>query len=397
MTFARRPAPLGRFNRRGLGLSGGWRPTQLSGCVLWLRADMGITTVDAAVTDPNDISTGNWTAQNLSARTASRATEDNTLGVHQVTQMSISGLQLNHLAHFRIGIPAASGGGRYVAILPNSGGDFLYVDAQAGALLTSSAGILNETYSGGVVEFDVVISAAAIAFYTSDNGARISYQGDSTHYVQLGDNGLGALITVTQRNASAWADQSGTANDFTQATSTARPLFVDTAHNGRPALRGDASDKLSIGAAVGSGSANTLLAVLTGAGAASSYMLSGADGNTCSVLHRFSGNLVEWFNGAGADRYTFANGLFAGAPHVLTVAQTNGSALQGWWDGTSSFGPVVPTTAFSGLRHVMGYAGAANASSADCAEVIVYNRVLATAERQQVERYLGARYGITVA
>lgn len=196
---------------------------------------------------------------------------------------------------------------------------------------------------------------------------------------------------------SAWADQSGSGNHFAQGTGADQPLYVAGAYAGQPALRGDNTDKLTSAAAVGSGANNTLFAVFTGAGAATSYVMAGVDGSTCAVLHRFSAALVEWFNGGGADRYTFASGLFAGAPHVLTVAQSNGVSLQGWWDGASSFGPVVPTTAFAGLRYVMGYAGGANASSGDMLEVVEYSRVLSAAERLQVERYLGARYGITVA
>lgn len=41
--FSRRASSVGRLNRRGIGSASSWRPTQLSGCVLWLRADMGIT------------------------------------------------------------------------------------------------------------------------------------------------------------------------------------------------------------------------------------------------------------------------------------------------------------------------------------------------------------------
>ena len=43
MLSSRRPGLDYRTSRRGVGALNGWRPTQLSGCVLWLRADMGIT------------------------------------------------------------------------------------------------------------------------------------------------------------------------------------------------------------------------------------------------------------------------------------------------------------------------------------------------------------------
>lgn len=56
MTFARRPGPLGRFNRRGLGSGGDWRPTLLSGCVLWLRDS--VTESGGAVSSWNDLSGG---------------------------------------------------------------------------------------------------------------------------------------------------------------------------------------------------------------------------------------------------------------------------------------------------------------------------------------------------
>jgi hypothetical protein len=46
----------------------------------------------------------------------------------------------------------------------------------------------------------------------------------------------------------------------------------------------------------------------------------------------------------------------------------------------------------------IGSSGIANGfAQADIAEVLIYNRVLSSVEQQQIEAYLSAKYGITVA
>lgn len=306
-------------------------------------------------------------------------------------------MKMNHTVHVSLGVPTATGVGRYVGIVVDSGWLLgLLVDAQSGTFVNSPAGITNKTYVAGVVEFDYVsVNGSQIWLCTSD-GTTTSYLGNGTRTATFGDNGSGDYITVTQRNVSALADQSGLADNFVQAVAADQPALVLNAYNGHPAFRGDinavaasVTDRLgrSAAGAVGAGAAGTLFLVTTRSETASSYLCAGLAGTNNTIIHGFVAGTTEWLN--GADRYT----IKAAAPtglHILTVRQTNGVALQAWYDGGAGFGPVVPAVTWDGFRYFGGYASAANANNGLWGEAILYNRALSDPERMLVEAHLRA-------
>ena len=400
MLSSRRPGLDYRTSRRGVGALNGWRATQLSGCVLWLRADLGVTTAEAAVLDPNDVSTGNWSAANLSNRTATTITDTNDLGVptlHYVTQTT-SGLQSTHTATLAVELKAGTKTWAWVAC---SFGVSAYLNLTTGALgtVTGGSAVVTDMGSGWWrIALTGVTDGNPIAVGPANGDGAVSYAGAGTGTVLM------RAFDVDQVRASAVADQSGLADHFAQATAADQPALEQAAFNGRPAFRGDINatagaptDRLNRSAAGSVGSADTaatLFLATTRSESASSYLCSGITGNDNAVIHGFVAGTSEWYN--APDRYT----IKAAAPtglHIYTIRQTNGVALQGWYDGGAGFGPVVPAVAWKGMRYVGGYSSAGNAQNGSWTEAIQYNRALSDAERQTVERYLGARYGISVA
>lgn len=207
---------------------------------------------------------------------------------------------------------------------------------------------------------------------------------------------LNADVGVTTGATLTWVDQSGSGNNFTQSNAANQPTLVTSAYNGHSTLRGnDATDNIAHATNVSLGTQATIFIVMKQGSDATNWVMENA-AESGGILSRFTGGLIEWYNGGGTDRFTLADtpsGL-----HIYTIRQTNGSALQGWNNGTSAFGPTVPAATLTDIKNFFARTIGANGSAAqDIPEVLVYRTALANSDRLAVERMLGAKYAITVA
>lgn len=201
-------------------------PTDLSGCKLWLSAHSGITTVDAAI--PTQALSGWETAFNLTSRTATVLTEDSSVDtIHGVSYPAVSiNMHPYHAYHVKIGLPYATGNGRYVLIATGNGAEQLYLDLQTGTIPYTTANISNAVYSSGVLDFDATSPAGPnIYLLTWDGGSySLTHNGNGARTLTVSDNGNGEYVTLTQKNVSVWNDNTIYANNATQSTAEARPL-----------------------------------------------------------------------------------------------------------------------------------------------------------------------------
>lgn len=369
-------------------------PMSFADCKLWLNTARGVTTVDAAVTDPNDLSAAGWARTNIGAINATTYSDDGTNGAHQLYQ-NIPNLGLNHEAAFRIDIPLVGGAGRYVMLFVSAGTHYVAVDTTGAGSIVGTNIVPAPTYAGGVLEFVHTITNGGMFYRTSPDGLTHVYAGTGrTVTVGPGTAGHDA-IEVTQRNASNWADLSGQGNDFGQATGADRVGYYDNQYNGHPALRsGDNTDHLEHATSVSLGTAATIFLAHKQGTTANNYVTCDASGAN-GIISRFNPGLLEWFNGGGADRYTLA--ASPAGLNIYTIRQTNAVALQAWRNGASVFGPVVPAAALANIKSFFARFSATNGSAAeDITEVVIYRRSLSDHERVRVERMMGAHWGVAV-
>lgn len=195
-----------------------------------------------------------------------------------------------------------------------------------------------------------------------------------------------------------WRDLSGQGKDVSQSTGSAKPTLQTGELVGRPVVRGDGGDKL-VSSSGYSLTALTAFVVVTNSATATDHIIG---------EWKTTGNQREWriwVDTAGSYRASASSNGTATTtvgstsitnPAILATKHT-GSALTLYKNGTdvgngaaTLFDGTAALSIADGEDFSQGYPG-------DIAEAVIYNRALEDIDRKRVERYLGARYGISVA
>lgn len=208
-------------------------------------------------------------------------------------------------------------------------------------------------------------------------------------------------VSTTGSSVTAWADQSGRGNNFTQADANRQPLLQTSGFGGNSlrAVRfdGDNSDPDGAGPLLAGAYSDTL--VLSSSTSPQTVFIvnntfqhRGLDGiwglNNADVGIRRASS-TAW-NQANTGDFTFTGAMFVNgvpttsaalnAPHILTAV---GSAT---WSATNI-----------GNYFQYGHAAGSRAWNGDVAEVLVFNRPLNLAEGAVVVNHLSAKYAIPLA
>jgi hypothetical protein len=233
------------------------------------------------------------------------------------------------------------------------------------------------------------------------------------------DASVDSSLTLNGSNVSEWRDLSGNARHYSQATAanqpslTARTLggrraidFTDTSYHllqGNSETHGIARNisGISVFAVVqfdkADGSIRPVWFASTNANANATRVMIGTNVNEIAAAGRrldtdsFSQAsavssaaatvMCGVFDYANSDAFVYLNGSLGGSN---TFFQTNGNSAN-----SNSLGTAI------GSNNSNAFGGAFFDGA--IGEIAVYPRVLSTLERQAVERYLGAKWGITVA
>lgn len=168
-----------------------------------------------------------------------------------------------------------------------------------------------------------------------------------------------------------WADQSTAGVDPIQATLSARPLLKLNVQNGLPVLRfAGANSQCLITGNVNPINNLTIYMVVKGANTTQGYALAfGSSGN--AIIHDYTATKWEWYS----------------TPRTV-IGTTSTSIFQGISTSLGATQPTIPGT------WRVSTDGAANFSSQDIGEVIVYNNVLSPANDTLVKNYLISRWNL---
>jgi hypothetical protein len=198
----------------------------------------------------------------------------------------------------------------------------------------------------------------------------------------------------TNNLARTWFDQSGYTNDATQPTIASQPLWVDNAINGLPVVRFDGvNDNFPLPNVLNGTTQSEVFIVLKAAAdmpvADKSLWFFGAP-NSGGRYPAADGTITEGYGSSilrnignptqPLDQYHLFN--VAGAANYWS-ARINGEVQSQAYANTYS----VWTTPSLGYGQSLYFAG-------DMAEVMIFNRVLSSSERETVEGYLSLKYAL---
>ena len=206
--------------------------------------------------------------------------------------------------------------------------------------------------------------------------------------------------TVTlETGVKVWADKSGGARNFTQDTLNNQPSYSATLNGKRVLSFNGSSHQLNnLTNIINTDNVTMFVVGQRNSGTFGGYittMDSAASGDLSpAVLNNSTNIAIRGDNGALAS----GSGGFTG-PSVITGVVSNwapslylgGTFIQSQASGGTP-GPLNVKTSIGTYR-----IAAANYLNGYIAEIICYTRVLSTTERQTVERYLGRKWGLTVA
>lgn len=209
-----------------------------------------------------------------------------------------------------------------------------------------------------------------------------------------------ALSLSDNDPVTTWLDSSGFGNNAAQATAGKKPLFKTAIVNGLPVVRFDGTDDtLSLGNILDNPGALTVFVVLKSS-------------NSGGVLAKVSAavNWQGWASPYGAGRYIVHqtdNGNYRFWDTAVAYADSAFRYFSTTWDGSTIThrvnGAVVGAQANGGAfsssangadLHLGSFSDFGDYLNGDVAELVIYPSVLSTGDRQAVEAYLAAKYGL---
>ena len=185
----------------------------------------------------------------------------------------------------------------------------------------------------------------------------------------------------------AWADQSGSGNNATQATTSKKPLLKLAIQNGMPVVRFDGTDDYLQALFALVQPVTIFLVMRKRSTGTSRWFIDGATENACS-LYISSSNQVRLYSG-GALYGT----LYYTNWKIVTLV-VNGATSEMFANGSSFAAGAIGSVSPGGMT-IGGIAPTGQLpTDVDFGEIVEYNSALSTANRQAVEAYLNTRFAI---
>lgn len=270
------------------------------------------------------------------------------------------------------------------------GGQYKVYDATGGAdiVAKTATGVTGTTYTQVVVEFTTPASCVSTRIYLySPASAGDAYFDDVS------------LKQVYAGPGACWCDQSGNGNHLTQTTESYKPTTKLAVQNSRAGLDFDGSDDVLSNAAD-----------LIGAGDVTVFGVLNAEGWGARILGQIvnNGQFIFAVRNSGSQMYASSNAgtvaasgtISLGTTYVAILTRTSGGVvnffLNGALSGTAnqaSGTPAAGTPTYVGNRAAMD-----RSFNGNFYDLGIYKgTILSAAQITALSRYLGSKWGITVA
>jgi len=219
-------------------------------------------------------------------------------------------------------------------------------------------------------------------YYSGFNPLNI---GDCALWLDAADS---TTVTLSGSNVTQWNDKSGNGYNATQGTAGQRPTYS----NRGVYFNAAASNNMAI--SVPYPNNFTMFLVASSTSVSGAYYLGRANsgGGGPTLIANFTGSSIEYFN--VADRATFSTSPTS--TFLISFTQQLGGRIVGFYNGASAFdiaqtNNVNPGVAWStlGNSYLTTYN---NYITGFMYEMIIFNSILSTAQRQQVEGYLAWKW-----
>jgi hypothetical protein len=280
--------------------------------------------------------------------------------------------------NFTVALPAGGGVIGTVTVTPSDGGG-------------------GGTFAPTTVNLTTGAPSATFTYTPASTGAKTISVTNSGGLTNPGNLSYAAAL-ADGTPVSTWPDSSVNGNNATQSGS-ARPTFKTNIVNSKPVVRFTSAglNSLNLTTPISGNWPWCVFVVGIPATPASTMVVlsSGATFHPVSLYYYGGGNTF-W---SDRTEYKSIGTVLGTAFHVVTTNAPASGSLAAYLDGTvittGGGSPNPNTNNFTTIGS--GSTGPVIYSDGDIAEIIIYNVVLSGTDRANIEKYLGTKYGITVA
>ena len=262
--------------------------------------------------------------------------------------------------------------------------------------VAQTSGVTSNDYSSPL-SYRVTAADGSAAIYTVTLTAPRSYGGSSLRLWLRADSL--ALSDGTQ--IATWSDESGTANDLSQATAGQRPIFRTNRVNGLPvASFTDAANSTMTGPDTNindqsNGSFFIVMAVTANSTARNIMTLHGAQGRAFDLNDAPQTSFIQGRNGVG---YNYVSAFDFGLNNFIAIGsvQVATTSVNEIWNGDLKATGAVSCCATydtTGTGTNNNYLSNGNLE-ADIAEILYFDAALSQVEQDKVFCYLNTKYNL---
>ena len=254
----------------------------------------------------------------------------------------------------------------------------------------------------------ILLVILSVISYAQTGPAGVGSSSDNVMWLRADD--LSASLVST------WSDQSGNANDVSQATSGEQPTWVDATINGLPVVRFDGSNDVLDGPAsnalIGDNQEDLTVMVVYKTTSTTREYIASIKRATNSTLLSLETNYDGSATNAGYTGYLTRNEANSAHSRIVDAGPWNDDTpvlMTAWIDDSNRelfINGTSESNDTNGMQDVSGntavftlgafYDGAEHFEG-DIAEFIIFTSALNSAQRRIVENYLAAKYNLTIA